>query len=69
MQINRRYVAQKRNLALRSDRTRRDEAQLPEIQIVWQENMQVYGAEKVWRQLDRERVALPRCTVERLMRR
>ena len=31
--------------------------------------MQVYGAEKVWRQLDRERIAVARCTVERLMRR
>jgi len=31
--------------------------------------MQVYGAEKVWRQLEREQVAVARCTVERLMRR
>jgi transposase InsO family protein len=31
--------------------------------------MQVYGAEKVWRQLEREHVAVARCTVERLMRR
>ena len=30
--------------------------------------MQVYGAEKVWRQLNREGVAVARCTVERLMR-
>jgi len=30
--------------------------------------MQVYGAEKVWRQLGREGVVVARCTVERLMR-
>lgn len=30
--------------------------------------MQVYGAEKVWRQLGREGVSVARCTVERLMR-
>ncbi|RZS35674.1 helix-turn-helix protein [Corticibacter populi] len=30
--------------------------------------MQVYGADKVWRQLAREGVAVARCTVERLMR-
>ena len=35
---------------------------------VWQANHQVYGAEKVWRQLNREGVAVARCTVERLMR-
>lgn len=31
--------------------------------------MQVYGAEKVWRQLKREQIQVARCTVERLMRR
>ncbi len=31
--------------------------------------MQVYGADKVWRQLTREGVTVARCTVERLMRR
>jgi transposase InsO family protein len=30
--------------------------------------LQVYGADKVWRQLRRERTDLARCTVERLMR-
>jgi transposase InsO family protein len=41
---------------------------LPQVQRVWQANHQVYGAEKVWRQLNREGVAVARCTVERLMR-
>ena len=31
--------------------------------------MQVYGADKVWRQLGREGMTVARCTVERLMRR
>ncbi len=31
--------------------------------------MQVYGADKVWHQLNREGVVVARCTVERLMRR
>ena len=31
-------------------------------------NFQVYGVEKVWRQLQREGIAVARCTVERLMR-
>jgi len=35
---------------------------------VWQQNFMVYGADKVWRQLRREGVAVARCTVERLMR-
>jgi transposase InsO family protein len=42
---------------------------MPEIQRVWQANLQVYGADKVWRQLNREGVAVARCTVERLMKR
>src|SRR3989338_8121086 len=36
---------------------------------IWQANMQVYGADKVWRQLNREEVPVARCTVERLMKR
>ena len=39
------------------------------IQRVWEANLQVYGADKVWRQLQREGVVVARCTVERLMRR
>jgi putative transposase len=53
---------------LRSLRAQRDAGLLPQVQRVWQANMQVYGAEKVWRQLNREGVAVARCTVERLMR-
>jgi putative transposase len=35
---------------------------------VWQENHQVYGVVKVWRQLKRDGHVVARCTVERLMR-
>ena len=42
---------------------------MPEIERVWQANLAVYGADKVWRQLRREGTEVARCTVERLMRR
>ena len=50
------------------ERTRRDAALMVEIKRVWNENRQVYGARKVWRQLNREGFPAARCTVERLMR-
>jgi len=40
-----------------------------EVRRVWDENKQVYGAKKVWKQLLREGWQVARCTVERLMRR
>ena len=49
-------------------RTQRDRELKVDIQRVWDENFQVYGARKVWRQLNREQIAAARCTVERLMR-
>ena len=51
----------------RSDRAIRDAALRPEIKRVWDENFQVYGVRKVWRQLNREGIAIARCTVARLM--
>ena len=39
-----------------------------EIMRVWNEHRRVYGADKVWAQLNREGVRVARCTVERLMR-
>jgi putative transposase len=50
-----------------SVRAKRDLALKPEIDRVFAENFEVYGARKVWRQLNREGVAVARCTVERLM--
>lgn len=46
----------------------RDQLLKPQIQRVWDENLRVYGARKVWRQLNREGILVARCTVERLMR-
>ena len=64
-----RHAARKRAPALRSARVRRDEALIVDIERVWRANLQVYGADKVWRQLHREGQPVARCTVERLMRR
>lgn len=65
----RRHAALLREPHRRCARAHRDELLMPQIQRVWQANMQVYGAVKVWRQLAREGVVVARCTVERLMRR
>jgi len=51
------------------ERTKRDSALEFDIKRVWKENFEVYGARKVWRQLNREHVDVARCTVERLMKR
>jgi putative transposase len=48
-------------------RLRRDEALCEEIRRVHRENFSVYGARKVWIQLNREEIPVARCTVERLM--
>jgi putative transposase len=50
-----------------SNRAKRDAELRPEIQRVWDENFEVYGVRKVWRQLNREGIAIARCTVARLM--
>jgi len=51
-----------------SARAQRDAALRPEVQRVWNENRRLYGAMKVWKQLNREGIFVARCTVERLMR-
>ncbi len=38
------------------------------IQRIHEDNLSVYGARKVWRQMRREGLEVARCTVERLMR-
>ena len=42
---------------------------MPEVKRVFDQNFQVYGVRKVWRQMKREGHQLARCTVARLMRR
>jgi putative transposase len=64
----RRHAARQRNPELHCKRVQRDATLMPQIERVWQANLQVYGADKVWRQMNREGVPVARCTVERLMR-
>ena len=45
----------------------RDQQLKADIRRVFEANYSVYGARKVWRQLNREGVVVARCTVERLM--
>jgi len=64
-----RHAAHQRNPQLRCARAKRDDALVPQIERVWQANKRVYGADKVWKQMNREGVGIARCTVERLMKR
>ena len=56
----RRHAAQQRNPDLRCVRAKTDDTLKPEIQRVWQANMRVYGADKVWKQMNREGMAVAR---------
>jgi putative transposase len=51
-----------------SARAARDDGLKVAIRRVWTEQRRVYGADKVWAQLNREGTRVARCTVERLMR-
>lgn len=65
----RRHAAAQRDPAKRSNRAKRDDVLAPEVERVWRSNMQVYGVDKVWRQLSPEGTDIAHCTVERLMKR
>jgi transposase InsO family protein len=60
--------AQRANPERLSARAKRDQELRPQIRRVWEENFRVYGARKVWQQMNREGIQVARCTVERLMR-
>jgi transposase InsO family protein len=49
-------------------RIQRDRQLEIEIRRVYEANFGVYGARKVWRQLNKEGIRVARCTVERLMK-
>ena len=51
-----------------SARAIRDAELIPQIRAVWTDNLGVYGARKVWAELNRKGNPVARCTVERLMR-
>ena len=61
------HVARRLDPSKLSARAKRDLALKPEIERVFAENFEVYGARKVWRQMMREGFDVARCTVERLM--
>jgi putative transposase len=61
-------IAKRTDVDRLSARARRDAAMKVEIRRVFNENFQVYGVRKVWRQLQREGFDIARCTVSRLMR-
>ena len=63
------HAARRANPELLPPRAKRDATLLPEIERVWNENFQVYGVRKVWRQMGREGFDVARCTVGRLMKR
>jgi len=62
------HVAKRSDPSRLSARAKKDLALKPEITRVFEENFEVYGVRKVWRQMAREGVDIARCTVERLMR-
>ncbi|MFE9446724.1 IS3 family transposase [Streptomyces sp. NPDC006602] len=62
------YYAYKKRLETPSARSVRDEEIKERIQEVYTSNYRVYGARKIWRELNRQGHAVARCTVERLMR-
>ena len=49
-------------------RVQRDAQLREKIRRVWEENLKVYGARVMWRQLNREGITVASCTVKRLMR-
>ena len=58
------YAAKKRPP---SQRSIRDAELKPQILRVWEQNLSVYGADKIWDQLNKDGIRVARCTVERLM--
>ncbi|MFD7425783.1 IS3 family transposase [Streptomyces sp. NPDC059818] len=62
------YYACKKRLETPSARSVRDEGLKEWVQDVYTSNYRLYGARKIWRELNRQGHAVARCTVERLMR-
>ena len=60
--------AAERDPPRRSPRAQREASLRDAIQRVWVAHYGVYGARKVWHQLQREGIRVARCTVRRLMR-
>ncbi|MCA3400433.1 MAG: hypothetical protein INF87_12120 [Roseomonas sp.] len=56
------HQAKRADPDLLSDRAKRDALLLPEIRRVHKAHFEVYGAQKLWRQLGREGFSVARCT-------
>lgn len=52
-----------------SARAVRDEQLAAQITTVWNDNYEVYGVHKMWKELNRRGIPVARCTVARLMKR
>src|SRR6266508_6919210 len=63
-----RHKAQQTDPTKRSTRAQRDDELRAIICRIWNENHQVYGPRKVWRQMGREGLRAARCRFRRLMR-
>ena len=62
-----RHAARRADPSLLPRRATRDAGLMPLVARVFEENFEVYGVRKVWRQLQREGQEVARCTIERLM--
>jgi putative transposase len=62
------HVARRADPGKLSKRARGDARLKVDIRKVFDENFEVYGVRKVWRQLKRDGHDVARCTIERLMR-
>lgn len=62
------HARRRANPEMAPARVRRDAQLMGEIRRVFDDNFQVYGVRKTWRQLGREGFDVARCTVARLMR-
>jgi transposase InsO family protein len=61
------HAARRADPSLLPRRATRDAGLMPLIARVFEENFEVHGVRKVWRQLQREGQEVARCTIERLM--
>jgi putative transposase len=63
------HAARRKDPALRPARAKRDDELRVQVRRAWKDSYGgVYGAEKVWRELNQGGTPVARCTVERLMR-
>jgi putative transposase len=60
--------ARERDQSRLPPRVHRDRALCPQIERVWRANFCAYGVRKTWKQMNREKIRVARCTVGRLMK-